>query len=270
MSVNELAAIAFVRSAGNAVELARLRYALEGSVPPPEVRTQALADQREDGGWSPFWAPDYSSLDATCFRLAQAEQLGLTPADAAIQRALAFLARRQRQDGSWEEDAQMAEQAPPWVAPGALAACLYLSANCGYLLAIWGDGADGAEGADHARRAADYLHGYQEPDGSLPGSHTPSGCPAACGIAWDAKRTPRAPFARWRSNLADMPASSLASLFPHCCWLRDPQTTYSSSKPLDASRHCKSPDGRWSSEDGPTQDVHTTVEALRVLTLCHR
>lgn len=30
------------------------------------------------------------------------------------------------------------------------------------------------------------------------------------------------------------------------------------------------PDGRWSSEDGPQRDVHTTLEALRVLDLCHR
>jgi hypothetical protein len=30
------------------------------------------------------------------------------------------------------------------------------------------------------------------------------------------------------------------------------------------------PDGRWSSQDGPQRDVHTTMEALRVLALCHR
>jgi hypothetical protein len=29
-------------------------------------------------------------------------------------------------------------------------------------------------------------------------------------------------------------------------------------------------DGRWSSEDGPQRDVHTTLEALRVLDLCQR
>ncbi len=101
--MNEQAAITFVRSTGNSVEQARLQYVLDGSLPPPQIRVQLFAGQREDGGWSPFWAPDYSSLDATCFRLAQAEQLGISAADAAIQRALALLARRQRQDGSWEE-----------------------------------------------------------------------------------------------------------------------------------------------------------------------
>lgn len=98
--MNAVAAMTFVRSTGNMVEQARLRYVLEGSAPPPDVQAQVVADQREDGGWSPFWAPNYSSLDATCFRLAQAEQVGLTAADAAVQRALALLARRQRTDGS--------------------------------------------------------------------------------------------------------------------------------------------------------------------------
>ena len=198
---------------------------------------------------------------------AQAEQLGLTPADAAIQRALAFLARRQRQDGSWEEDAQMAEQAPPWVAPGALAACLYLSANCGYWLAIWPDGADGA---DHARRAADYLRGYREPDGSLPGfRHTlwlSGGLWYRLGRQEDAESA----FRTVASNLADMPASSLAWLLSTLLLAgvsSDHSLVEQAAGRLEALQE---PDGRWSSEDGPKQDVHTTVEALRVLTLCRR
>lgn len=169
--MNAVAAMTFVRSTGNMVEQARLRYVLEGSAPPPDMQAQAVADQREDGGWSPFWAPNCSSLDATCFRLAQAEQMGLTAADAAVQRALALLARRQRQDGSWEEDAALAGQAPRWVAPGELAARLYLSANCGYWLATWADASERASehASEHARRAANYLLGYLEHDGDMPG-----------------------------------------------------------------------------------------------------
>lgn len=30
------------------------------------------------------------------------------------------------------------------------------------------------------------------------------------------------------------------------------------------------PDGRWPSEDRSARDVHTTLEAMRVLRLCHR
>jgi hypothetical protein len=267
MSVNEVAAIAFVQPTGNAVELARLRFAVEGSVPPPEVRTQVLADQREDGGWSPFWAPDYSSLDATCFRLAQAEQLGLTPADAAIQRALAFLARRQRQDGSWEEEAKMAAHAPPWVAPGTLAACLYLSANCGYWLAIW---ANSADGADHAQRAADYVRAYQEHDGGLPGfPHTlwlSGGLWYRLGRHEDAESA----FRAVASTLADMPASSLAWLLSTLLLAGAPADHVLVEQAAIRLEALQEPDGRWSSEDGPMRDVHTTVEALHVLTLCRR
>jgi hypothetical protein len=69
--VDRQAAITFVRSAGDLIEQARLDY-LQGAEPPPEpVRQQLFQGQREDGGWSPFWASDYSSLDATCFHLAQ-------------------------------------------------------------------------------------------------------------------------------------------------------------------------------------------------------
>ena len=180
--MNEQAAITFVRSTGNSVEQARLQYVLDGSLPPPQIRVQLFAGQREDGGWSPFWAPDYSSLDATCFRLAQAEQLGISAADAAIQRALALLARRQRQDGSWEE----------------------------------------AESA----------------------------------------------FSALAGRLADLLASSLAWLLSTLLLagvLPDHPLLEEAAFRLEQQQE---PDGRWSSEDGPAQDVHTTVEALRTLHLC--
>src|SRR5579859_2299383 len=75
------------------------------------------------------------SLDATCFRVAQAEQFGMTAKEAAIRDALTFLALRQRDDGSWEEEDHVAELTPPWATPGDLAARLYLTANCGFWLA---------------------------------------------------------------------------------------------------------------------------------------
>src|SRR5947209_19513546 len=102
--MNIQAAIAFVRVNGDSVEQARLDYLLSGEPPDPAIVRQLFAGQRADGGWSPFWASDYSSLDATCFRLAQAEQFGMTGKEPAVRDALAFLAQRQRDDGSWEED----------------------------------------------------------------------------------------------------------------------------------------------------------------------
>jgi squalene cyclase len=126
-------AAAFVNSHGDATEQARLRYLLNGERPSQAAVNTLLAGQREDGGWAPFWAPAYSSLDATCFHLAQAEQLGLTIAitnsEPAIGRALGFLTQRQRASGRWAEDESVTDLAPPWAKPGETSATLYLTAK---------------------------------------------------------------------------------------------------------------------------------------------
>src|SRR5262249_20406516 len=92
-------AFTFIFAHGSAVE----RYVLNNlagedlyeAPPATELDRQLLAGQRADGGWAPFWALGYSSLDATCYRLAQAEMAEL----ALPQGALEFLRSRQRSDG---------------------------------------------------------------------------------------------------------------------------------------------------------------------------
>ncbi|MBN2382564.1 hypothetical protein JXQ70_06760 [bacterium] len=61
--INLERASAFIRSKGNEVEQARLKYFLSDERPAQEVVAKFCAGQRPDGGWSPFWAKDYSSLD---------------------------------------------------------------------------------------------------------------------------------------------------------------------------------------------------------------
>src|SRR6185312_15431255 len=102
-SADRARAVAFVQAHGTASEQSRLCVLLEGTHPTEEEEAVILAGQRADGGWAPFWAADYSSVDATCFRLAQAEQGGVHPEHDAIQRGVQFLRDRQRDDGSWEE-----------------------------------------------------------------------------------------------------------------------------------------------------------------------
>lgn len=67
MSIEQ--AITFVREHGDSVAQARLAYLLHRTPPPTTVIEHLLSNQRADGGWAPFWESDYSSLDATCFRL---------------------------------------------------------------------------------------------------------------------------------------------------------------------------------------------------------
>lgn len=89
--------------------------------------------------------------------------MGLEASEPAITRAVEFLAQRQRADGNWEEDAALASLAPPWAKPGDEFVMLYLTAICGFWLAVL------VEGKERASRAASYLYPYLDvDDGRLP------------------------------------------------------------------------------------------------------
>jgi hypothetical protein len=204
--VNLEAALAFVGKKGNAVERARLKYLLNNGPASPEVVNSLLACQRSDGGWAPFWATDYSSLDATCFHLAQAEQMGVTNSETAVIKAAQFLSHRQRPDGSWEEDGCVASVAPPWARPGDLASRLYLTANCGFWLAVL----TGTNKATLA--AAGYLQTYLDETGSLPASWQAHWLAGGLWYCLDWRKPAQQVLARLDQQLPDLPASNLAWL----------------------------------------------------------
>lgn len=262
--MNRQAAITFVRSTGDLVEQARLRYLLGGELAAPAIRQQLFAGQREDGGWSPFWASDYSSLDTTCFRLAQAEQLGLTASGVEISAALTFLARRQREDGSWEEEERVAEQTPPWAVPGDLAARLYLTANCGFWLAAL------ADPSEHARLAAGYLQRYLDEGGQLPTFVHAQWLAAGLWYCLRDQEEANRVFSSLAERLTNFPASNLAWLLSTLLLAGVPADHLLIEGAAERLAWQQEPDGRWASEDGPARDVHTTLEAMRVLHLCHR
>lgn len=163
-------AVVYIRLHGNVFEGNSLDWLLgEGLLLSAEQEQQFFAGQRSDGGWPPFWASDYSSLDATCYRLAQADRLQMSVWNPEFKHAVAFLRSRQRTDGSWEEDEAVGELAPRWAKPGELATRLYLTANCGWRLAISTSNGGAFVSTDAAaQRAGRYLEQHVQPEGSLP------------------------------------------------------------------------------------------------------
>lgn len=251
-------AAAFVRAHANPAELSRLNYLLHQTPPPPEAIAQLLDGQRPDGGWPPFWAADYSSIDATCYRLAQADQMGIGLSEPAIGRALAFLAYRQRADGSWQEDAVVADQAPPWAKPGDDTATLYLTANAGFWLAVLAGSKDGPQ-------AADYLQSYLDVDGRLPSFRHTHWLAAALWHNVGRHDTAECVLTHLTSQLDQLSPANLAWLLVslHRAGLPTEHPLLSAAATnLDGQQQ---PDGRWPADDGPAWDAHTTLEALRAL-----
>lgn len=208
------AAVRFVRARGD--DAARLRLAvLLGEDAAVAAATAAVgAGQRADGGWAPFWMAE-SGLDATCFRVAQLAARGRVSSP--MIRASAFLASRQRPDGTWQEEPRHAACAPPWCRPGEAAADLYVTANCAYWLCRLAPDGEGAARGGAALRARIGRGGD---------------------LAWLV------------TALSDVgvPASD---------------TVVAAARARLA--RAQEADGRWASDDGPSGDVHATLEALRAL-----
>ncbi|MAT98867.1 MAG: hypothetical protein CL608_17115 [Anaerolineaceae bacterium] len=254
--MNREKAIQFVEQNGSDLEIARLRYLLHEERPSAAIIEQLCSGQRKDGGFAPFWAPDYSSIDATCYRLAQAEQLGIGVAEPAIAQATRFLEKRQGKKGDFKEGLAVVDRAPPWAAPGDLAAELYLTANAGFWLAYFGF-------AKAALQAAHFLRMHLDTDVNKLPSFAQTHW-LACGLAW-------------QLNVHDLIESLEPRLY---LYARLPQSTNELAWMLTtllcadyAANHdiivtglkqlgkMQQADGRFPNDEG--QDVHTTLEALR-------
>jgi hypothetical protein len=262
--INFEKAVDYIRSKGSEVEQARLKYLLTNEPLSAEEAAKLLSDQRADGGWAPFWAKGHSSLDATCFRLAQAEQIGITSANAALLRAIDFLAGRQFPDGRWEEEEQVAGLAPVWVKPGDLASTIYLTANCGQWLSLL------SSNKDQISRAASYLHAHLDEEGRLPGflhSHWLAGSLWYI-TGW--KESAERVFGYLNKRISNLAVSNcawlLTTLFAGGRRITHPLVDHA----LDVLEQSQQGDGRWLSEDGPDQDVHTTLEVIRALGISGR
>jgi hypothetical protein len=258
------AAVELVERQGSFFEVTRLHHILNNEPLTSEMMQGSLDGQREDGGWSPFWATDYSSLDATCFHLAEAEQMGISHAEPIIQRAIHFIERRQRTNGSWEEEEQVASLAPPWAQPGDVSSTLYLTSNCGYWLAYL----DGDIG--QVVKASEFIRHHLTSDGRLPSflqAHWLAGG-LWHRLGWeDASESVLSYLGK---RLTDMPTGNLAWLITSLRVAGIPTEHVLVSKAADLIEGMQNLDGRWVSDEGTEWEVQTTLDALRALRLCGR
>ena len=260
------AAIGYVVAHGDPVERARLSYLRTGQKPPAEIIGRIASGQTSAGGWPASGDGSIPSVDATCFRLNELDDLGGlhgTPVD----RALAWLAAVQRDDGSWQEDESLAAEAPAWAMPGDSEATLYLTSLAGFWVTVAEVEAhrrhDGPPrfGATLAAAAALFVAQLRS-DGTWP-SYLAAGWHAA-GLLNEQQyfyESARIQLVLG-DRLPDMAPADVASMAAALrrANLGDDWLLQSARKRLGATQRT---DGGWDSAEGPIFDVNITLTVLR-------
>jgi len=114
---------AFVLAHGTVRDVARLEGIFGAVGPDRDVVRGLEALQNSDGGFAARQVPgNPSSIDTTCFVLHQMKDLPPLSGSPMASRAIAFLRRVQRPDGSWAESTEAAALAGPWAEPTYLTA----------------------------------------------------------------------------------------------------------------------------------------------------
>lgn len=265
------AAIGFVVAHGDDVDRARLAYLRTSTAPEAELIEAAEAGQVDGAGWPGEHTGEVASIDATCFRLAELDDLGATGRPA-VRQALDWLAAIQRPDGTWEEDGALAGGAPAWARPGDEAARLYLTANAAFWLSAAGlaarpggplDTRVGGVYAGVISAAAEALAGSLRSDGTWPSFLVTGWLGAA--VLFGQGRFFEA--ARMRTvltkRLPEMSAADVAWLACALCRLDldddDGLLVAARARLAETQRT----DGCWPSDDGDAFTVHTTLMAIR-------
>lgn len=253
-------AVSFVERVGDESEQIRLRCTLSGETAAGADAWRIFLGQRPDGGFAPPWNAEYSGIDATCMRLAQADQANLGPTWPGVIAALAFLAGRQDPDGHWQESAGQAALAPPWAQPADASARLYLTANASFWLAALGP-------SPQTAKAARYLMAAARPAGLLPSFLHANWLAAA--LYWSLGETAAAEelLGQLEDRLADLSASTLAWLITALTSRGVPVTHPLVVRAVPLLLIRQRADGAFPSDDGPRLDAHSTLEAMRALRL---
>lgn len=265
------AAIGFVVAHGDEVDRARLAHLRTGAAPDTALVEVVEAGQLPDAGWPGWEGAQVSSIDATCFRFAELDDLGALGRPACRQ-AMDWLAVTQRADGTWEEDAALADSAPPWAAPGDPEARLYLTANAAFWLSAGGltaraggprDARVGGAYAGVIASAAQAIADSLAEDGSWPSYLVTGWLGAAVLFGQGAS----AGSARMRAVLArrldDISPAGVAWL---ACAMRrlgvpvDDHLLGAAYRRLAATQQS---DGGWPTDDADAFEVHTALAAIR-------
>jgi hypothetical protein len=260
------AAIGYVVAHGDPVERARLSYLRAGAPPPATVLERIGTGQTAAGGWPAAGDSSIPSVDATCFRLSELDDLGGLRGPQ-VERALAWLSAVQRIDGTWQEDEALAAEAPAWAMPGDPEATLYLTAVAGFWLTVAEVEAHPHHEAParYARTlyaAARFVVSRLRPDGTWP-SFLATGWHAA-GLLHEQQFFYES--ARVQLVLGDrMNDMSPADVANMAAALRrvnlgDDWLLQSARKRLGETQRS---DGGWDSDEGPLFDVNTTLIAIR-------
>jgi len=265
------AAMGFVVAKGDPVDRARLSWLRAGIMPDESVLTDAEYGQTVSGGWPAFWADHVASVDATCFRLAELDDLGSINRPAA-RRAIDWLAARQAPDGTWEEDPFLADVAPLWAKPGDPEARLYLTASAAFWLTVSGLQArangplDARAGGLHSggvAKAAQAIAASLNSDGSWPSFLVTGWLGAA--VLYRQEMFYEA--AQMQIILGDrLPEMSSADTAWLAASLRRVGVSGDDWLLVAARRRLaetQRSDGGWPSDDGEQFDVHVTLTAIR-------
>jgi hypothetical protein len=261
------AAIGYVVAHGDLVERARLSWLRARATPAQHLLDRIEAGQTDAGGWPASGTVAAPSVDATCFRLAELDDLGALHSPSGL-RAARWLVDVQRPDGSWEEDEALAAEAPPWALPGDPEARLYLTTVAGFRLTaaqsdLPRDYDQPARYAAPLDAAARYFVDQLRPDGTWP-TFLAAGWHAAA-LLYDRQHYYES--ARVQFVLGDrLPGMEPADVASMAAALRR-VTVGSDDWLLQAARKrlgsTQRSDGGWDSAEGPAFDVNTTLTVLR-------
>jgi A-macroglobulin TED domain len=252
-------AIQYIDSHGSAIEKARLKFITDAAlISTDEIAQLMNHPQNEDGGWIPFWGKDISSLDATCYKLAQLEQLGVQQ-HSMIDKAITFMLSKQADKGYFEEEERIADICPPWVKPGELEAQLYLTANCALWIQYYAP-----QNKEQLVSAAEYLISHIN-EGGFINSYRHTNWMAAgflyrMGFEAESQRM----MQYIESTIEDLSSDNLAWLANTLilCKMNSKELLHKITTQLI---QLQQEDGSWSSDDGEWQRMHTTLEALRAI-----